>query len=411
MYAILDIETTGGKYNEEGITEIAIYRFDGHDVTDKFVSLINPEREIQPFVVNLTGINQKMLRTAPKFYEVAKRIVEITKDAIIVAHNAQFDYRILRTEFRRLGYEFERKSLCTVALSQKLIPEAESHSLGKLARSLGIAVSDRHRADGDALATLKLFKILLNQDIEKTITQKFVREGSQGELSDRQLQMVQMLPEETGIYYMMNKEGQIVYLKSAKNIKKSVNDHFTKTNKIDRILQKETKKVSFELTGSFLVGQLKERQERFKLKPAYSRYIKTQRFTHGLVSLTNGAYEIEKFSIKNTYFTASTTLNEAQKLQENLGESTEIEHHHSLFNKNVSVIDKGRHAGERSVIWVHEGHVKGYGFVELEHQINNIHILESLVSPINGDLVARYILENYLRKNRVLKIVPLNSEN
>ena len=99
MYAILDIETTGGQYNEEGITEIAIYKFDGHQVTDKFISLINPERAIQPFVANLTGINNNMLRNAPKFYEVAKRIVEITDGCILVAHNAQFDYRILRTEF------------------------------------------------------------------------------------------------------------------------------------------------------------------------------------------------------------------------------------------------------------------------------------------------------------------------
>jgi len=109
MYAILDIETTGGKYDEEGITEIAIYKYDGQKVVDQFSSLINPLKEIQPFVEKLTGINSKMLRSAPKFYEVAKRIVELTEDCIIVAHNAAFDYRILQTEFRRLGFPFERK--------------------------------------------------------------------------------------------------------------------------------------------------------------------------------------------------------------------------------------------------------------------------------------------------------------
>ncbi len=103
MYAILDIETTGGKYDEEGITEIAIYQFDGHTITDQFISLINPERPIQDYVTKLTGINNKMLRNAPKFYEIAKRIVEITEGCIIVGHNATFDYRILQTEFRRLG--------------------------------------------------------------------------------------------------------------------------------------------------------------------------------------------------------------------------------------------------------------------------------------------------------------------
>ena len=148
MYAILDIETTGGKYNEEGITEIAIYQHDGQKVTDQFISLVNPERPIQPFVEKLTGINSKMLRSAPRFFELAKRIIEITENCLIVAHNADFDYRILRTEFKRLGYNFERNSLCTVTLSQQLLPEMESHKLGKLVRSLGIPISDRHRAQG-----------------------------------------------------------------------------------------------------------------------------------------------------------------------------------------------------------------------------------------------------------------------
>ncbi|HEX8577535.1 MAG TPA: 3'-5' exonuclease, partial [Flavobacterium sp.] len=161
MYAILDIETTGGQFNEEGITEIAIYKFDGHEITDQFISLINPEIPIQPFVAKLTGINNEMLRLAPKFFEVAKRIIEITQDCIIVAHNTVFDYRILRTEFRRLGYDFQSKTICTVELAQKLLPEQPSYSLGKLVRALGIPMADRHRASGDALATVKLFKMLL----------------------------------------------------------------------------------------------------------------------------------------------------------------------------------------------------------------------------------------------------------
>ena len=126
---------------------------------DQFISLVNPEKEIQPFVVKLTGINNAMLRSAPKFYEIAKRIIEISQDCIVVAHNSSFDYRILRTEFTRLGYDFIRPTLCTVELSKKLIPGMESYSLGKLVRALGIPVTDRHRASGDALATVKLFKL------------------------------------------------------------------------------------------------------------------------------------------------------------------------------------------------------------------------------------------------------------
>ena len=136
MYSILDVETTGGKFNEEGITEIAIYRFDGEKIVDQFVSLINPEIPIQPFVQQLTGINDKMLINAPKFYQIAKRILEITENSILVAHNSSFDYRMLKIEFERLGYKFYISQLCTVKLSKKIIPDLKSYKLGNLVKRL-----------------------------------------------------------------------------------------------------------------------------------------------------------------------------------------------------------------------------------------------------------------------------------
>jgi len=142
-----------------------------------------------------------MLRNAPKFFEVAKRIVEITTDCIIVAHNAQFDYRILRTEFKRLGFDFERESLCTVELSKVLIPDLPSYSLGKLVRSLGIPVTDRHRASGDALATVKLFKMLLDKDLEKTIVQKSIRTTQRIQLEPKLIDIIAETPSITGIWH------------------------------------------------------------------------------------------------------------------------------------------------------------------------------------------------------------------
>ena len=223
MYAILDIETTGGKYNEEGITEIAIYKYDGHQVVDQFISLINPERDIQPFVVNLTGINSSMLRNAPKFYEVAKRIVEITEDCILVAHNAQFDYRILVTEFSRLGFDFVRETLCTVELSKMLIPNQASYSLGKLVRSLGIPVADRHRASGDAFATVKLFQMLLDKDSSKKIIQESIKMRPKLQLEPRHIDIIEELPSATGVYYIHKNDGEIIYIGKSNNIKKRIN--------------------------------------------------------------------------------------------------------------------------------------------------------------------------------------------
>ena len=369
MYAVLDIETTGGKFNEEGITEIAIHRFDGHEVTDTFISLINPERSIQPYVQKLTGINEKMLRTAPKFHEVAKRIVEITEGSTLVAHNAQFDYRILRTEFRRLGYDFQRKSLCTVDLAKRLIPDAESHSLGKLVRSLGIAVNNRHRANGDALATLKLFQVLLQKDTSKSIVAEIMRSASAGELSNRQLELVESVPTDTGVYYLFNKKGEIIYLSSSTNMKQQINSHFTGSGKDSLQLRKETRQVSFEKTGSELYARLKAHIELLQNKPV---------FGPKPVSLKVPGKEI--------------VVNGKP---------------YPLKNADLLLIDKGRDTGEKAAIWLQESRVKGMGFFGLNHQINNIHILESLLTPVEFTPGCTGIVHEYLRNKSVLKVLEL----
>ncbi|MHA7865626.1 exonuclease domain-containing protein [Flagellimonas marinaquae] len=440
MYAILDIESTGGKYNEEGITEIAIHRFDGHQVVDKFICLINPEREIQPFVAKLTGINNKMLRSAPKFHEVAKRIVEITEGTVLVAHNAQFDYRILRTEFRRLGYDFQRKTLCTVDLSKQLIPEAESHSLGKLARSLGIPMSDRHRANGDALATLKLFKLLLDKDSDKKIITEVIREETHGELSQNQLDMVFGLPSETGVYYMHDKDGEIIFIGKTNDIKKRVNQHFTNVGKIARKLQKETKKVTYEKTGSELIAILKAYWEQKKNRPRYNHVSKKKLFTHTIDFSQNGTehiiLDVEKNSSMEHKKMAFNGTDAAKSFLSKISDEFELcpsslgkegcmpqqnkgtvmncnEKVHAAFekysiqNKDIAFTDRGRQTGERSFILIKNGRLQGFGFVELNHQVNNIHILESIMTPMKSDENTTFIVEAYLRKNNRLKTIPL----
>lgn len=426
MYSILDIESTGGKYNEEGIMEIAIYRFDGREVTDQFSSLINPERRIQPFVVKLTGINEKMLKGAPKFYELAKRIIEITEGTTIVAHNAQFDYRILRTEFRRLGYDFQRKTLCTVELSKRLIPDAESHSLGKLVRSLGIAVSDRHRAQGDALATLKLFEILLNKDQNKSILQSVIRAEEYGELSQRQLDIVENLPAEIGVYFLHNKDGEVIFTGKTKNIQKRVNQHFTNAGELALRLQKETREVTFELSGTELIALLREYQLRKKLRPRHNPIKSKPLYSYEWVEDTVQGYcaiRIRK-SVKKeqgllyfpSYLAAQQALNQWQELH-NLPLRADKKYEESEFsetpeeynkrwgkaleelrlgNKTFALVDKGRKLGEKSVILVRSGQLIGYGFTELERQINNLSILEKLLSPVKDDHNTRYLLEYHL---------------
>ncbi|MGQ8338536.1 3'-5' exonuclease [Sunxiuqinia sp. A32] len=167
MYNIIDIETTGKSAQEGKITEIAIYVHNGVEVVDSFSSLINPECHIPYFITKLTGIDNSMVSQAPKFYEVAKRIIELTAGNIFVAHNVSFDYRFIQEEFKRLGYDFNRKTMCTVKLSRKYLPGHRSYSLGNICNDLDIRIDGRHRAAGDALATVKLFEIILQRHIQQ----------------------------------------------------------------------------------------------------------------------------------------------------------------------------------------------------------------------------------------------------
>jgi len=226
LYTIIDIETTGGKYNEEGITEIAILKYDGEKVVDKFVSLVNPERRIQSYVARLTGIDNEVVLHAPKFYQLAKRIVEITEGTSIVAHNAAFDYRMLRTEFQRLGYEFERPTLCTVALSKRLLPGMDSYSLGKLVKQLGIPLNGRHRAEGDAQATVKLFEMLLNKDTTRNIIAQAKTGQPKKQKDSKLIKLMQDLPSAVGVYYFHDEDGKIIYVGKSGNIKKRINQHY-----------------------------------------------------------------------------------------------------------------------------------------------------------------------------------------
>jgi len=451
LYCILDIETTGGQFNEEGITEIAIYKYDGHEVVDQFISLVNPEKEIQPFVVKLTGINNAMLRSAPKFYEVAKRIIEITQDCIVVAHNSSFDYRILRTEFTRLGYDFIRPTLCTVELSKKLIPGMESYSLGKLVRALGIPVTDRHRASGDALATVKLFKLLLSKDTEKEILISSIKAEIKSGLTPKLLDIVESLPYKTGIYYIHNEKGDLVYIGKSKNIKKRVNQHFTgKTNKCKKI-QLEVFAVTYEETGSELIALLKESEEIKINKPIYNRAQRKSIFQYALYEvLDDNGYlnlRLQKADGRKKEITAFTTLQEGKnalfritekynlcqklnglyetqngcfqhKIKECngacLGKESPDEYNQrvedfinemTFENNNMIIIDRGRKVDERSAVLIENGIYKGYCFYDLNYQITNVEVLKNIIIPMQNNRDTRTIIQSYLRKNKVLKVM------
>ena len=454
MYAVVDVETTGGKYNEEGITEIAVYKFDGNKIVDQFISLVNPERPIQPFVANLTGINEKMLRNAPKFYEVAKRIVEITEDCTLVAHNASFDYRMLCTEFNRLGFTYERPTLCTVSLAKKLIPEQASYKLGKLVRSLGIPLSDRHRAAGDARATVKLLKLLLDKDTEKNIVKEVLRAKKQDQVTRKFLQLVEQAKPVTGVYYLHNQQGDVIYIGKSTNMRKRLNQHFTGKSRKALKIQLETHSVSTEETGSELIALLKEVDEIQLHKPKHNRVHKNDRIRFGLEEgVTSLGYRFLRIVHAQDgipYVTTFKNLNNARKtlyffaqkytlclklvglespknacsheqINQCLGACIEKETAEQYNNRvqqcidrlsfqspNMLLIDKGRTHDERSIVFIQDNEYKGFGFVSLNYQLTNMDMINTLITPMKNSRAARHIIQQFVRKNKVKEIVNLD---
>ena len=368
MYAIIDIETTGGKFDSESITEIAILKYNGEKLLDQFSSLVNPEKKIDSFVEKLTGISYKMLVNAPKFYNIAKRIIEITDNCVLVAHNASFDYRVLKTEFRRLGFNYNKKTLCTVNLSKKLIPNKTSYNLEKLTKVLGIPLKRNHRAFDDAIATLNLFKLLQDLDIEKKILKKEIKNLKLNSISINILKYIDKIPSKIGLYYFHNEKKNIIFIGMSSNLKKDVLNHFLKIDKKIYDIIKKTKKITFSLTGNKTIALLKIKNEIKKISPYYNT---------------------RKNNLKNRSKIFSKNLN--------------------YPFKNFLIMDKGREIDEFSFIHIKNKKILGYGFFDLNHQIKNDLQIDSRTTEIIEDKEIKNIITMLISKKKYLKIIPLNN--
>lgn len=422
MYSILDVETTGGKFNEEGITEIAIYRFDGEKIVDQFVSLINPEIPIQPFVQQLTGINDKMLINAPKFFQIAKRILEITENSILVAHNSSFDYRMLKIEFERLGYQFNISQLCTVKLSKKLIPDLKSYKLGNLVKNLGIPISNRHRASGDALATVELFKLLLLKDNEKIIVNSLITETKSSSKNKWQ-KLINKLPNDVGIYYFHDQNGKIIYIGKSNNIKNRVNQHLTGKSKKSLNIQLEAFDITFERTGSELIALLKENTEIKKHKPKFNKLLKKiiKKFCLEICENFEGdkylriCHYDDTINYLECYSSLKTANNRLEFFKKKYELSDSIKKNNTNINllikdlsykfKNMLLVDKGRDIDEKSVIVVKNNNYIGYGFFTLNHQISNFDVLDSLIVKNEHIENSKEVILKYLKKHKIEKLI------
>lgn len=455
-YAIIDIETTGGSPKHEKITEIAIYLHNGTSVTGEFQSLINPEKVIPPFITGLTGITNEMVANAPRFYEIAREIVELTEGCTLVGHNVSFDYAFIKNEFSQLGYAYSRKTLCTVKLSRKLLPGYTSYSLGKLCKNLKIQINGRHRASGDAYATVLLFQYLLKQNELSTdnlglaiVTGQRLK-NLNGYLKPSD---IDALPNETGVYYLYDCDNNLLYVGKSTHIHDRILGHLGNRNtRKSTELALKIAGISYELTGSELIALLKESSEIKKNKPFYNRAQKRTLHHWGLYSFRDKEgyvnFRIKKTSESNEIpLTGFNNITEARSIMNKMVEKywlcqklsglydTDEACFHfgirqcngacigkespgkyneraarfieflSYQNENMLIIDKGRGPTERSVICIENGHYCGYGFVNTEESYLSVESLKECIDRQQDNRDIHHIIHGWLRKNKPEKII------
>jgi len=454
MFAIIDIETTGGSARHEKITEVAIYLHDGEKITGEYVSLVNPERNIPYFITNLTGITNEMVSGAPCFFELAKDIVELTQGRTFVAHNARFDYSFIRQEFKSLGFNYKRNLLDTVSLSRKLLPGHRSYSLGNICKDLRIEINGRHRAAGDALATVRLFEILIDKDREINGTRSgLIKNTMMSKLNPGlDIGKLETIPDEPGVYYFFDEKGTLIYIGKSRNLQQRISAHLS-NNTTNRAMEMRDMiaDIDWVTTGSELIALLHESYEIKKNKPLYNRAQRRSSFQWGIFSMIdhkgyiNFKYGLvdsddiplsvfaSKERARSKLESLTEKFNLCQKLTGLYETSGSCFQHHvgickgacsgkelaaeyneraskaleefAFTRRNFFIIDKGRDDDERCAVKVVNGKYTGYGYFNINEMGFGLTAVHDCIkeSPDNNDI--RIILKQYLKTNKVEKII------
>ena len=442
LYAVVDIETTGGFASGNGITEISILVHDGESVVHAYETLINPLQDIPAYIEALTGISNDMVSGAPTFDEVASEIYGLLKDKVFVAHNVNFDYSFIRHQLALSGYELQCKKLCTVRLSRKLLPGYSSYSLGKLCSSLNITVNNRHRAGGDAAATAELLTLLLQSDTSGSISTALSRASKDQALPPNLPKSeVDKLPLSPGVYYFKDQKGKVIYIGKAKSLKKRVCSHFTGNNpgRQRQNFLKDIHSIDFEVCATELMALVLEATEIKRLWPANNRALKRYEQKYGLYAFNdqNGYIRlgVDKYHKQATALYSFNTLLEGHNIlkmlirnhllceklcfiQKNRASCTGHEEgscagacmgKESAASYNVRVkyaieelttmlpsfalIDKGRTDDEQSCLLIERGLFYGMGYISHYTDVHEPEMLKSALTPYpSNDYVMHIIL-------------------
>lgn len=443
MYAIVDIETTGGYAAANGITEISIHAFDGSSVTEKFETLVNPGQPIPPYISAMTGITDKMVSSAPRFAEVAELVYRILQDKVFIAHNVNFDYSFVKSHLQEAGFDLLSKKLCTVRLSRKILPGLPSYSLGRLCESLGIINTQRHRACGDAEATTKVFQLLLQKDKEQHIQKSLLRNSKEAILPPNvPKEDFLKLPYTPGVYYFHNEKGKVVYVGKANNIRYRVNSHFSNNSESrqKQNFMKHVYNISYQDCGTELMACILESAEIKKIWPAFNSSQKKWEDVYGVFSYEdqngytrlcidkiskrlNPAYSFHYMVDGHTImrklvkdFQLCPKLCYIQKDEQPCDGMAEGHCHGACekkefpadYNKKVkeacaslqkqpsfAIIDKGANPEQLSCILVCEGKFYGMGYIPADVQITDANMLKDFVTVYRENSYIRNMVNGY----------------
>ncbi len=395
MYCIVDIESSGGAFGKEAMIEIAAFRYDGDEIVDQLISLVHPHREVQPFVSKMTGITPKMLLRAPRFHEIAKRLLEITEDAVIVGHNVEFDYRILRQEYGRLGYQFERKTLDTIKLAEELMPGLKSYGLDAMCEELGLSRPHKHRAESDARATVELFEILREKDQRKGINslEQSIHAGEY--LKDKINDLLRSIKYNRGIYYLHDREGSLLYIGASDNVKAAVNRMFLGDTKRIQKLAESVHSIKVEAVGNWLIARIKREEELLKVKAPFNGSLNSELLYGIYADKREDPPSLQIIKLKEAGrkkpWAQAPNLKAAQRalrMYKRFARGKRgpvVRDLLSDFPQQALFRAKGRNSSEHAVFVVEEGTLKGYFYYKLSDKFKSWDRVHHLMTELHQD--------------------------
>lgn len=433
-FAVVDVETTGGKPDYSDMTEIAIAVVENQKITHRFSTLLKPRYRIPFNITQLTGIHDGMVETAPTFQQVADEVFELLKDCIFVAHRVEFDLAFVKRGFQQCGIAFSpSKKICTVRYARKVIPNKKSYSLASLCSHYSIRNKEAHRAWSDTEATAELLIALLKEDHDNAL-EKLLKVGNPTmRLPDAiPAEVIKALPQSPGIYRFYNKQGKLIYIGKAKNIYKRVMSHFTgEGTSLSMKLREHAVQLEYSLFGSELLAALSEDHEIRHHWPLFNKAQKEQNKIYNIVHyqdlLGNHRLAVQigkKMAQALRYFFSMSAARswlikqvedyglhpgycQCEGFVEHTTASDEV--HNTRFEtflslvkrKNESYIiqEQGRSEQEKAFVWVEKGNYRGIGFIPNDAEGNIAELLEMHLIPMKESAMVWSLVLKHLEKS------------